>query len=53
MALNPAREVQSQANLKFERECKPGITYIGQKDKVMNRSVHKLVVLIPAEERNV
>ena len=33
--------------------CKPGVTYTGQKDKVMDRSVHRLVVLVPAEERNV
>ena len=30
----------------------PGVSYSGLKDKIMIRSVHRLVVLIPAEERN-
>ena len=31
--------------------CQPGISYKGSKDKMMERSVHRLVILIPVEER--
>ena len=33
--------------------CKPGRDYEGTKDKVMDRSVHRLIVLIPVEERSI
>ena len=39
------REVQLRYKL-----CKPGTHYTGKKDKTMNRSVHRLVVLLPVEE---
>ena len=39
------REVQLRYKI-----CKHGTNYKGVKDKTMNRSVHRLVVLIPVEE---